>query len=79
MSENSSTAKAETAPEPEAPGKPETPPKVERETWRYIARRTAQGLQKKDIIRCLKRYVAREVFRAMTCADIPRIDLVQAA
>jgi transposase len=29
----------------------------------YVARRTAEGLSKKEIIRCLKRYVAREVFR----------------
>jgi transposase len=29
----------------------------------YLARRTAEGLSKKEIIRCLKRYVAREVFR----------------
>jgi transposase len=28
----------------------------------YIARRTAEGLSKQEIIRCLKRYVAREVF-----------------
>jgi hypothetical protein len=28
-----------------------------------VARRTAEGLSKKEIIRCLKRYVAREVFR----------------
>jgi transposase len=31
----------------------------------YIARRTAQGLSKKDIIRCLKRYVARDVHTAL--------------
>jgi transposase len=29
----------------------------------YIARRTAEGLTKQEIIRCLKRYVARELFR----------------
>ena len=29
----------------------------------YIARRTAEGLSKQEIIRCLKRYVARELFR----------------
>lgn len=29
----------------------------------YVARRTAQGLSKREIIRCLKRYVAREVHR----------------
>lgn len=29
----------------------------------YVARRTAQGMSTKDIIRCLKRFVAREVYR----------------
>jgi transposase len=33
----------------------------------YVARRTAEGLSKKDIIRCLKRFLAREVYqRVMT-------------
>ena len=32
------------------------------ETRAYVQRRTAEGLSKKDIIRCLKRYVAREVY-----------------
>ncbi len=33
----------------------------------YTARRTAEGLSKKDIIRCLKRFVAREIYqRVMT-------------
>ena len=32
-------------------------------TQDYVARRTAQGLSKREIIRCLKRYVAREVYR----------------
>jgi transposase len=31
----------------------------------YLVRRTKQGLSKREIIRCLKRYVAREVFAAM--------------
>ena len=30
-------------------------------TRAYVARRTAEGLPEKEIIRCLKRYVAREV------------------
>lgn len=34
-------------------------------TMDYFARRTAQGLSKRDIIRCLKRYVAREVFQQL--------------
>jgi transposase len=28
----------------------------------YIARRTAEGRTKQEIIRCLKRYIARELF-----------------
>jgi transposase len=32
------------------------------ETRAYVQRRTAEGLSKKEIIRCLKRYVAREVY-----------------
>jgi len=31
----------------------------------YVSRRTAEGLSKKDIIRCLKRFVAREIYRAI--------------
>ena len=32
-------------------------------TRAYVARRSKEGLSKKEIIRCLKRYVAREVYR----------------
>jgi transposase len=31
-------------------------------TWAYLNKRTAQGLSKKDILRCLKRAIAREVY-----------------
>jgi len=31
-------------------------------TRAYVARRTTEGLSKKEIIRCLKRYVARQVY-----------------
>jgi transposase len=34
-------------------------------TRAYVTRRTAEGLSKSDIIRCLKRYVAREVYAAV--------------
>ena len=34
-------------------------------TRAYAAKRTEDGLSKKDIIRCLKRYVAREIFHVM--------------
>ncbi len=34
-------------------------------TRAYVARRTADGLSKPEVIRCLKRYLAREVYRAL--------------
>ncbi|SEP28589.1 transposase, partial [Trujillonella endophytica] len=45
-------------------------------TRAYVARRTAQGLSKKEIMRCLKRYVVREVHTALL-ADFD--DLVSTA
>ena len=38
-------------------------------TQEYVARRTAEEKSKREIIRCLKRYVAREV--------LPRTDLLR--
>lgn len=38
-------------------------------TRRYVKRRTAEDLSKLEIMRCLKRYLAREVFRTLT-ADL---------
>lgn len=35
-------------------------------TKAYVARRTLEGKSKKEIIRCLKRHVAREIFRLLT-------------
>ena len=34
-------------------------------TRAYAERRTKEGLSKKEIIRCLKRYVAREVYHQL--------------
>ncbi|MEU1510531.1 IS110 family transposase, partial [Kitasatospora sp. NPDC005748] len=42
-------------------------------TRAYVARRTKEGLSKKDITRCLKRFVAREVYRALTSTPTSRI------
>jgi transposase len=38
----------------------------------YMARRTTEGMSKKEIMRCLKRYVAREVFQVLTSSPTPR-------
>jgi transposase len=35
----------------------------------YVDRRTKEGLTKREIIRCLKRYVARDVFRCLEGVD----------
>ena len=32
----------------------------------YVERRTREGLSKREVMRCLKRYVAREVYRVLT-------------
>ena len=32
----------------------------------YVTRRTAEGKSKAEIIRCLKRYLARNLYRSLT-------------
>jgi transposase len=44
-------------------------------TRNYMARRTQEGMSKPEIIRCLKRYVAREIYREL----MPRTALAAAA
>ena len=34
-------------------------------TQEYVERRTKEGKSKREIIRCLKRYLAREVYRVL--------------
>ncbi|MET9671050.1 hypothetical protein ABZY19_37980 [Streptomyces sp. NPDC006475] len=43
-------------------------------TQTYLHRRTAEGMSKREIIRCLKRYVARELYRhiqAVAASQLP--------
>jgi transposase len=37
----------------------------DRRTQEYVARRTTEGKSKREIIRCLKRYIGREVYRVL--------------
>lgn len=39
--------------------------RYDQRTKAYVARRTAEGLSKKEIIRCLKRVIIREVYRVI--------------
>jgi transposase len=42
----------------------------EERTRSYVAKRTAEGKTKKEIIRCLKRYIAREVYRILASVSL---------
>jgi hypothetical protein len=39
--------------------------RLDERTRRYVARRTTEGLSRREIIHCLQRYVARELYRAL--------------
>lgn len=47
-------------------------------TLDYVARRTAQGLTKKDILRCLKRFVAREIYHSLLKDHRARVAVIEA-
>ncbi|MBV8995975.1 MAG: hypothetical protein JO287_20245 [Pseudonocardiales bacterium] len=40
-------------------------------TKAYVARRRAEGKSKREIRRCLKRYIARQLYRALTTTMTP--------
>ena len=40
-------------------------------TRAYVARRTAEGKTTREIRRCLKRYIARELYRTLATAMTP--------
>ncbi len=39
--------------------------RIDERTQAYMARRLAEGLSKREVMRCLKRYVAREVYHVL--------------
>ncbi|MDZ4761229.1 MAG: IS110 family transposase, partial [Alphaproteobacteria bacterium] len=43
----------------------------DQQTKAYAARRTAEGKTKREIVRCIKRYIVREIYRAL-CASPAR-------
>jgi transposase len=45
--------------------------RIDERTRRYVARRTAEGKSRREIMRCLKRYIAREVYRVLVSATSP--------
>jgi transposase len=49
------------------------------DTRAYVARRTTDGLSTKEIIRCLKRYIARELYKVLTSPTTRENDLLSVA
>ena len=45
----------------------------------YVARRTADGRTKREIIQCLKRFLAREIYQRVMTDFRARQELIQAA
>jgi len=46
--------------------------RVDERTQAYAARRTKQGRTKREILRCLKRYIARELYSILRCNTLAR-------
>jgi transposase len=46
----------------------------DKRTQEYVARRTAEGKSKREIMRCLKRYIAREVYRVLVSGAGSAVD-----
>jgi transposase len=45
--------------------------RIDPATRAYVTRRRAEGLSTKEIMRCLKRYITRQMFRTLTAAHTP--------
>ncbi len=44
-------------------------------TRAYVARRSAEGKSSREIRRCLKRYIARQLYRGLTAAMTPTVSI----
>lgn len=53
--------------------------RYDQRTRDYVARRTTEGMSKKDILRCLKRFIAREVYKHLTSPSTTPKTLLQTA
>jgi transposase len=49
------------------------------ETRAYATRRTAEGKSPRDVKRCLKRIIARQLFRLLERYDQPGVEILRAA
>src|ERR671913_2632585 len=49
------------------------------DTRAYLARRTAEGKSRRDAKRCLRRVIARQLFRLLERYDQPGVEILRAA
>jgi transposase len=49
------------------------------DTCAYVARRTAEGKSRRDAKRCLRRVIARQLFRLLERYDRPGVEVLRAA
>jgi transposase len=49
------------------------------ETRAYLARRTAEGKSRRDAKRCLRRVIARQLYRLLERYDQPRVEVLRTA
>ena len=53
--------------------------RIDPDTCAYVARRTAQGNSRRDAKRCLRRVIARQLFRLLERYDQPGVQILRAA
>jgi transposase len=53
--------------------------RIDPDTRAYMARRTAQGKSRRDAKRCLRRIIARQLFRLLERYDQPGVEILRAA
>jgi transposase len=49
------------------------------DTRAYAARRATQGKSPREIRRCLKRFIARQLFKLLESCDQPGVEILRAA
>jgi transposase len=49
------------------------------DTRAYLARRTAEGKSRRDAKRCLRRVIARQLFRLLERYDHPGVEILKTA
>jgi transposase len=53
--------------------------RIDPDTRAYVARRTAEGKSRRDVKRCLRRVIARQLFRLLERYDRPGVEILRAA